>query len=163
MTKTRQVAQRAKVEGGGVALTGRMWWNLVGVTRSCWCVFCLRGTGLLPPRFVEWGRWSGVTKTPLTVELRGGSEKPPPPKRGGRGGPGNCNLDYRGLYVTFYRLPPCADVIATYCQQKKDWGGSGNCHFTGTPIVQIFSPCSGRLGRPAARCCRWLLVYCPTT
>ena len=39
MTKTRQVAQRAKVEGGGVALTGRMWWNLVDVTASCWCVF----------------------------------------------------------------------------------------------------------------------------
>ena len=33
VTKTRQVAQRAKVEeGGGVALTGRMWWNLVVVT-----------------------------------------------------------------------------------------------------------------------------------
>ena len=32
--KTRQVAQRVKVEGG-VALTGRMWWNLVVVTGPC--------------------------------------------------------------------------------------------------------------------------------
>ena len=61
MTKTRQVAQRVKVEGG-VALTGRMWWNLVVVTGSCWCT-CWCGTGLLykirgtspglgPPHFV---------------------------------------------------------------------------------------------------------------
>ena len=63
MTKTRQVAQRAKVEGGGVSLIGRMWRNLVDVTGSCWCA-CLCGTGLLykirdtsprvgPPHFVE--------------------------------------------------------------------------------------------------------------
>ena len=61
--KPRQVAQRAKVEGGGVALTGRMWWNLVVVTGSCWCVWWCE-TGLLykirdtsprvgPPHFVE--------------------------------------------------------------------------------------------------------------
>ena len=59
----RQVAQRAKVEGGGVALIGRMWWNLVDVTGSGWCT-CWCGTGLLykirgtspgvgPPHFVE--------------------------------------------------------------------------------------------------------------
>ena len=57
--KPRQVAQRAKVEGGGVALTGRMWWNLVVVTGSCWCgtglLYKIRGTspGVGPLHFVE--------------------------------------------------------------------------------------------------------------
>ena len=51
MTKTGQVAQGAKVEGGGVALIGRMWWNLVGVTGSCWCASKseAQAQGLGPP------------------------------------------------------------------------------------------------------------------
>ena len=46
MTKTRQVAQRAKVEGVELSLIGRMWWNLVVVTGSGWCT-CWCETGLL--------------------------------------------------------------------------------------------------------------------
>ena len=58
VTKTRQVAQRAKVEGGGVALTGRMWWNLVdvglagvfaGVGQACCTKSDAQAQGLGPP------------------------------------------------------------------------------------------------------------------
>ena len=65
----------------------------------------------------------------------------PLPKK--RGGPGNCNFDSRGLYVTFCRPPPGADVIVTYCQPKKDSGGSGLCEADGyilqAPPLRRFS------------------------
>ena len=70
MTKPRQGAERAKVEGGEVSLIGRLWWNLVVVTCCDWVLLvCLLvwdrptvQTRVGPPHFVEQGRWPVVTK-----------------------------------------------------------------------------------------------------
>ena len=82
MTKPRQGAERAKVEGGEVSLIGRMWWNLVVVTCCDWVLLvCLlvwdrptvqnqrRKPKGWAPHFVEQGRW------PVVMKPRQGAER----------------------------------------------------------------------------------------